>query len=51
VNRQDDLLENDEIVVEDQPVDGGRDRTLQRVFEGHQALIDRGVGDGAQEIL
>ena len=40
MNRQDNLLKDDQVVVEDEPVDGRRHRTFERVLDGHERLID-----------
>ena len=51
VNRQDELFEDDEVVVEDQSVDRRRHGALERVLEGDETAINGGVGDGAEEVL
>ena len=51
MDREDDLLQDHQVVGEDEAVDGGRHRPLQRVLERHEALIKRGVGDRGEQIL
>ncbi len=51
VDRQDDLLQDDEVVGEDESVDGGRHGPLEGVLDGHEPLIEGGVGHGPEQIL
>ncbi len=44
----DDLTLNVQVDVVDEPVDGGADRPLDPVLNGHEAEVDVTVGDGVQ---
>jgi hypothetical protein len=48
--RDDDLSDDDQVVVEHQSVDRGRDRSLDRVLQRHETLIERGIGHRRQEV-
>jgi len=45
-----DLALDQEVVIEDEAIDGRRDRAFDGVFQGHEAQVDRSVGHRAEDV-